>query len=200
MSNYIETENYIVVRRHFILMFFKFAKFIFLLLISFFIYFVLLKYWDIISKDLKSVNYIVFSFCFITLNYAFLNLILYVIEYYNKVIIISSGEIFFIRSSLILRDDLEVLDLYRVMTIDSYCHWLFSNIFNFWEVVIEQQKIDDDNNNKNVRKLYFIPNPYKLVSLIKDKKRKVLEERKQRYFVKNPSENIHEQVKKIIKR
>ncbi len=118
----------------------------------------------------------------------------------NKVIIISSGEIFFIRSSLILRDDLEVLDLYRVMTIDSYCHWLFSNIFNFWEVVIEQQKIDDDNNNKNVRKLYFIPNPYKLVSLIKDKKRKVLEERKQRYFVKNPSENIHEQVKKIIKR
>lgn len=194
MSNYTEKDHYIVIRRHFILLFFKLAKFIFLLLVSFFIYWTLLNYWDVIWKDYMSVNYIVFAFCFITLNYAFINLIIYFIEYYNKIIIITNEEVIFLRSTLILRDDLEVLDLYRIMSIDTFCHWLFANIFNYWEVVIEQQQLDD---NENIKKIYFIPNPYKFISIIKEKKKKVLEERKKRYIVNKDSNWNSIELKKL---
>lgn len=194
MSNYTEKDHYIVIRRHFILLFFKLAKFIFLLLVSFFIYWTLLNYWDVIWQDFISINYIVFTFCFVTLNYAFITLIIYFIEYYNKIIIITNEEIIFLRSTLILRDDLEVLDLYRIMSIDTFCHWLFANIFNYWEVVIEQQQLDD---NENIKKIYFIPNPYKFISIIKEKKKKVLEERKKRYIVNRDTNWNNIELKKI---
>ncbi len=181
MIHYIKKyENYIIIRRHFILLFFKIVKFLFLLLISFFLYWLFLKYWKYISTDLQSINYIIFLFCFVLLNYAFLWLTIYIIEYLNKLIIITNEEIIFIRSSLILKDDIEVLDLYRVMSIDSFSHWLIANIFDYWTVVIEQQQAE---NIENIKRLYFIPSPYKFISLIKEKKQKILEERKNRYIV-----------------
>lgn len=113
------------------------------------------------------------------------------------IIIIWPEEVIFFRSTLILRDDIEVIDLYRIMTIDSSCHWFIANVFNYWEVTIEQQQLDD---NESVKKIFFIPNPYKFVWLIKEKKKKVLEERKNKYLVKHPSEqNIPEKIQKIIK-
>jgi len=190
-------DNYIIIRRHFILLFFKLAKFVFLLIISLFLYWLFLKYWKIISTDLKSINYIVFAFCFILLNYAFLGLTIYLIEYLNKLIIITDEEIIFIRSTLILKDDIEVLDLYRVMSIDSFSHWLIANIFNYWIVVIEQQQAE---NIENIKRLYFISSPFEFISLIKEKKQKILEERKNRYII-NPvwkNQTIQEKIKKII--
>jgi hypothetical protein len=181
MVHYIEKyENYIIIRRHFILLLFKIAKFIFLIIISFFLYWLLFKYWAIISVDITSINYIVFAFCFILLNYAFLWFIVYVIEYMNKLIIITNEEIIFIRSTLLLKDDIEILDIYRVMSIDSVSHWLIANIFNYWVVIIEQQQAE---NIENIKKLYFIPNPQKFISLIKEKKLKIIEERKNRYII-----------------
>ncbi len=181
MVHYIKKyENNIIIRRHFILLLSKIAKFIFFLLITFFLYWIWVKYWNTISSNLKSINYLIFGFCFILLNYAFLWFIIYIIEYLNKIIIITNEEIIFIRSSLLLKDDVEVLDLYRVVGIDSFSHWLLANIFNYWTVVIEQQQAE---NTENTKRVHFIPSPYEFISLIKEKKQKILEERKNRYIV-----------------
>jgi hypothetical protein len=189
MVHYIKKyENYIIIRRHFILLLFKIAKFIFLLITSFFLYWLQFKYWAIISADITSINYIVFGLCFMLLNYAFIWFIVYIIEYLNKLIIITNEEIIIIRSTLLLKDDIEVLDLYRVMSIDSFSHWLFANIFDYWVVIIEQQQAE---NIENIKRLYFIPNPQKFISLIKEKKIKIVAERKNRYII-NKDDSIKE--------
>lgn len=189
MVHYIEKyEHYIIIRRHFILLLFKIAKFIFLLIISFFLYWLQFKYWAIISADITSINYIVFGICFMLVNYAFIGFIVYIIEYLNKLIIITNEEIIFIRSTLLLKDDVEVLDLYRVMSIDSFSHWLVANIFNYWTVIIEQQQTEK---MENTKRLYFIPSPQKFISLIKEKKLKIVTERKNRYII-NKDDKIKE--------
>lgn len=185
MSQYIEKEDFILVKRHFILFIWKIMKFIFLVSISIFIYRISLRYQNNFT-DIEYINYIFFASSFGILNYAFMSLIIYCIEYYNNIIVIHKEHIFIVKSSLIMVDDIEILDPYRIMRIDVVCHWFFSNILDYWNLIIEQQQ---DEAKEWVRTFHFIPDPYKLLSIIKEQRRRVLEDRKKKYIVTSEWEN-----------
>lgn len=150
-------------------------KFIFFILLSFFLYWLSFK----VTKaypDIEYINVIFFWFVFFTLNYAFISLILSVIYYYFDLIVVYKDQIVMIKCSLILRDDIEIVDAYRIMKVDGYSRGFFANIFWYWNLIIEQQKDD-------VRIFHFIPKPYKILLIIKKQRDAVLEERKKKYII-----------------
>ncbi len=179
MTHYIEKEDYIIVKRHFILFIWKVIKFFFLLLIAIFIYWLSFKYWSKFS-DITYLKYVFFAISFSILNYAFISFMIYFIEYYNNIIVVYKNHIYIIKSSLILIDDIEVLDPYRIMRMDVVCHWFISNILDYWNLIIEQQQ---DETKEWIRTFHFVPNPYKLLSIIKEQRNKVVEDRKKKYII-----------------
>ncbi len=54
-----------------------------------------------------------------------------IIRYHNKLIIVVRDRIILISSSLILKEDIEIMELSKVMKIDVECHGLLPNILNF---------------------------------------------------------------------
>jgi len=83
-------------------------------------------------------------------------------------------------------DDVENLDTYRIMRIDVMAHWLLCNIFHYWNIIIEQQQDEDKEWTKT---FHFIPEPYRLLSMIKTQRDRIIEERKKKYiFTESPKE------------
>lgn len=150
-------------------------KFIFLIWLSFFLYWLSFKVIQT-YPDIQYLNVIFFIFVFGTLNYAFISLILSCIYYYFDLIVIYKDQIVMIKCSLILRDDIEIVDAYRIMKVDGYSRWLWANIFWYWNLIIEQQKDD-------VRVFHFIPKPYKLLLIIKKQRDAVLADRRKKYLI-----------------
>lgn len=153
----------------------RMMKFVFLIGLSFFLYWLSFK---VIASypDIPYLNVIFFLFVFWTLNYAFISLILSFIYYYFDLIVIYKDQIVMIKCSLILRDDIEIVDAYRVMKVDWYSRGFFANIFWYGNLIIEQQKDD-------VRIFHFVPKPYKILLIIKKQRDAVLEERKKKYII-----------------
>ena len=67
-----------------------------------------------------------------------------------------------------MKDDIESIDAYRIMKIDAFSHWFWSNVIGYGDLIIEQQKDE-------VRTFHFIPKPYKIFWIIRDHKKKVFE-------------------------
>lgn len=131
-------------------------------------------------------KFIFFVFVFWTLNYAFLSLILSIIEYYFDLMIVYKDQIVSIKCSLLFRDDIEIIDAYRIMKVDGYSRWLLQNILWFWNLVIEQQKEDS-------KIFHFMPKPYRILMIIQKQRDSLLAERKKKYII---SEEDHENNKK----
>ena len=172
-----------VIKRHFILLLFSILKFFFFLFITGFIYYIYVLLWNKLESEISYFMYILLGFVFILLNYTFIKFILDLIEYHNNLIIIQDDHIVIIKSSLFFKDDFEIIDSYRVMKIDSFCHWFIANVLGYWNLVIEQQKDD-------VRTFHFIPEPFKILKLLRDQKDYVLNERKKKYIVTWEDNNI----------
>jgi hypothetical protein len=101
---------------------------VFLIGLSIFLYWLSFKVLAV-YPDIEYLNVLFFLFVFSTLNYAFISLILSVIYYYFDLIVIYKDQIVMIKCSLILRDDIEIVDAYRVMKVDGYSRGIFANIF-----------------------------------------------------------------------
>jgi len=172
-----------IIKKHFILLLFSILKFIFFLFLSFIIYKIYILLWDKLIWDNFYIKYILFFFIFVLLNYSFLKFILDIIEYNNNLIIIQKDHIIILKASLILQDDIEIIDSYRVMKVDAFCHWILSNLLWYWNLVIEQQKDD-------VRVFHFIPTPFKILKTLREQKELVLLERKKKYIVSDENHNI----------
>jgi hypothetical protein len=175
MGHYTSINWYTVMRRHIILPIIRIMKFIFLMLLSLFLYWISCKLIATYS-DINYLNVLFFLFVFWTINYAFISLILSFIYYYFDLIVIYKDQIVMIKCSLILRDDIEIVDAYRIMKVDWYSRGFFANIFWYWNLIIEQQKDD-------VRIFHFVPSPYRLLLIIKKQRDAVLEERKKKYII-----------------
>lgn len=175
MSHYTSVHWYTVLRRHIILPIIRIIKFLFLLTVSGFIYWTFFKISNL-YPDIENLNIIFFAFIFGIINYAFISLILSFIYYYFDLIVIYKDQIVMIKCSLILRDDIEIVDAYRIMKVDGYSRGIFPNIFWYWNLIIEQQKDD-------VRIFHFVPKPYKILLIIKKQRDAVLEERKKKYII-----------------
>lgn len=158
----------IIVLKHFILFFPIIIKFIFLISLTILICYLSFLVRDNIWEELFL--YVFFPLSFVLLNYAFFRLIQGLIEYYNNLFILKDDQIVSINSSFILRDDIEIIEAFKVIKIDLFTRWLFANIFWFWTIIIELQ-------TKEQRDFIFMPNPYKVINYLKTQRDYVLESR-----------------------
>jgi hypothetical protein len=165
-----ENDSYII-KRHSIILFFDIFKFIFSILFLCFFYWFFITYKHVFVWNLDFISKWLFVFIFVMLNYVFFRHILSLIDYYNNLIVIHNNKLSIIRCSLILKDDVEAINPLNIMKIDVFSHWLISNLLNFWNLVIEQQKDE-------VRTFHFIPNPEKLLKIIREIRSREEEKRK----------------------
>ena len=155
-------ENYTIVTKHFIYFLYLVAKFLFLLVIAGMLFASLVIYKEDFAKDTSEiVKYVFFPVIFLLVNYGFIQLILWIIRYYNNLVIIVRDKFIIIHSSLMLREDLEIMDLGKVMKIDVVCHGILASIFWYGHLVMEQQKDE-------VRTIRFIPHPYKVCQILRE--------------------------------
>ncbi len=73
-------------------------------------------------------NYVFFPVIFLLINYSFLQLAIGIIKYYNNLVIIVRDKFIIVHSSLILQEDLEIMDLSKVMKVDVSVHGLLANL------------------------------------------------------------------------
>ncbi len=108
------------------------------------------------------VHYFIFPAVLILVNYAMFQLVFGIIRYHNKLIIVVRDRIILISSSLILKEDIEIMELSKVMKIDVECHGLLPNVLNFGMLIIEQHKND-------VRTIRLVPDPFTVLRIIREK-------------------------------
>lgn len=155
-------ENYTIITRHFVYLVYLVAKFLFLIIIAGVLFISLLVYKQNLSQETYDlVRYVFFPAIFLLINYSFIQLILGIIRYYNRLVIIVRDKFIILNSSLILQEDLEIMDLAKVMKIDVECHGLLASIFGYGHLIMEQQKDE-------VRTIHFIPHPYKVWQILRE--------------------------------
>lgn len=155
-------ENYTIVTRHFINLLYLVAKFLFLIIIAGILFVSLLVYKQNLNKETSDIiSYVFFPVIFLLTNYSFIQLILGIIRYYNRLVIIVRDKFIILNSSLILQEDLEIMDLSKVMKVDVECHGLLASIFGYGHLIMEQQKDE-------VRTIHFIPQPYKVWQILRE--------------------------------
>lgn len=152
-------ENYTIITRHFIYLFYLVAKFFFMIVLSAILYMFLLVYRA--SLPTEFVLYIFFPIVFLLINYGFIQLALGLIRYYNRLVIIVRDKFIIINSSLLFQDDLEIMDLSKVMKIDVECHGLLASMCGYGNLIMEQQKDE-------VRVIHFVPKPYKIWEILRE--------------------------------
>jgi len=155
-------ENYTIVTRHFINLLYLVAKFLFIIIIAGVLFTFLATYKSDLDEGASDiVNYVFFPIIFLLVNYGFLQLILGIIRYYNRLVIIVRDKFIILDSSLILREDLEIMDLGKVMKIDVEVHGLLASLLGYGHLIMEQQKDE-------VRTIHFIPKPYKVWQILRE--------------------------------
>jgi len=178
---YFTKYDYTIIRKHWILLLFKYLKSFFYILLALLLYILGIKFWNIIWKEI--LYYIIFPSIFILINYAFIKLILWYIKFYNNLLIIHNWQLIVIKTSLFLKDDIEFIDLNKITKLDIFCRGIIPNFLSYWVLVVEQQR-------DWVREFHLIPKPYKALSLIKKEKEDYINENKTRYIVDTSKDNI----------
>lgn len=182
-------KDYTIVRRHFITIFAKIVKAVFFLIIALILYYFTMSFKTNLWVEIT--HYVLLPIILILTIYWFIKIIFAFWENNNEILIIHNDQIIIIKASLILMDDIEVIDAYRLMKIDSYAEWFWANLLGYWNIVLEQQK-------DNVRIFHFVAKPYKILALLKEQRNKVLDDRRKKYLMKEADEVI-EDVKESIK-
>lgn len=159
--SYYEKNGYILVRRHWIIMFFNYLHFLFFVWLSFLLYILAIKFQENLWHDF--IKYIFFPLIFIILNYAFLKLIFEIIRYFNNLIILDKENLIVIKTSIIDTDNVEIIDLEKITKIDTSIVWVFPNILAYWDLILEQ-------NRARTRTFNHIYKPYKIATYIRDSK------------------------------
>ncbi|MDD2487431.1 MAG: hypothetical protein PHS92_03610 [Candidatus Gracilibacteria bacterium] len=156
----INTNDYTIIKKHNIILLLYIIKFLFLIIIAVLIYILTYKFKIILGDEV--IHYFIFPIILFILNYAFIKFMLGLIFYYNDLVILLKDKIIILKSSLFMQDDLEIIDISKVMKIDVHCHGLLSNMIGFGNLVIEQQRDE-------LRILHFIPKPYKIFQILREK-------------------------------
>ncbi|EKE27353.1 MAG: hypothetical protein ACD_3C00223G0030 [uncultured bacterium (gcode 4)] len=156
-----EYKNSLLLRRHKIKLFYIFWKFLIYLLICLSIASVFLlltwysKQWNIFNQNI----FIIFMFFF---NFIAFALILDIIAHFNNLIYINDSHIYIIRSWLLFREDIEIIELRKVTKVSIVCQWLLSNMLSYWKIMIEMQRAE-------TKPLFHIPEPYRVMTNIRNK-------------------------------
>lgn len=157
---YIEQKEYAIIKKHFIMVFYILAKFFFLILIVIWLFWISYYFRTEIWDDI--ILYFLLPITILLLNYTFFKLIFWLIFYYNDLVIFLKDKIIIVKSSIFLQDDLEIIDVSKVMKIDVQIHWFFANLLWYGNLIIEQQR-------EEIRTLHFVPRPYMALQMLREK-------------------------------
>ncbi len=171
---YKEHNGNTIIRKHWVLLILYLIKFVFIILIALILSFIWTFYREALGNEI--VLYVIFPLVLVLVNYSFFKLVLWIIEYYNYLFVISWDQIFIINASLILRNDIEVIDAFKIIKLDAYTRWFISNILWYGKLVVELQ-------TKEERLFRFMPHPYTLLKYLQEQREEVLENRKKKYIV-----------------
>ena len=164
MKTHHEINWYIIIKRNLLFLILKIIKSLFFIVLVWFVYYFSKKHFDML-QSIEGLKYLSFIVVFALLNYAFISLISNIIDYYNDLIILHKDRMFILKSSLILKDDMEIIDINKIQKIDGFKRWIFQNLLWYWNIVIEQQKND-------VRIFHFISKPHKILTLLRSQRDK----------------------------
>lgn len=114
------------------------------------------------NENMQIHKYILVPSTLFVMHIAFSSLILNYINYFNSLVIVSNDKIMIINSTLFFQDDIQVIDISKITKLNVIKQWLFTNIFNYWKICIEQQKDESTN-------LLFVPDPYNIIWQIERK-------------------------------
>lgn len=159
MNAIIENDSTIVTR-HPIYLVYMFMKGVLFLILGLGLCGLLFSYKNEVPEGL--IRYFAFPAILILVNYAIIQFVLGVVKYFNLLVVIVHDHITIISSSLILKEDIEILELSKVMKIDVEMHGLIQNLLGFGALIIEQQKND-------VRTLHLVPDPFAILRIIREK-------------------------------
>lgn len=158
---YFSKSNYTIIRKHWIVLIFRYLKSLLYIIIALILLYVSIKYWEYLWKEV--VYYLFFPIIFFLVNYWFIKLILWYIKFYNNLLIINNWKLIVINATLLLKDDIEFIDIKQVTKIDTFVRGALSNIIWYWDLVVEQQR-------DQVRIFHNISNPRKALHIINDEK------------------------------
>ncbi len=148
-----------MIRRHWIVMLFRYLKFIIFLSLAWIFYYVALRYENKFWEEL--IYYFFLPIIFLILNYAFIKLVLSYIKYYNNLIILHKDQIIFIKSTFLWTGNVEIIEMSKVTKIDTFCRGIIPNVIWFWTLIIEQQR-------DKVSEFTYVPKPYKTINYLKE--------------------------------
>ena len=152
-------ENYTIVTKHSIYLLYLIVKFLFVILVTSILYTALIMYKE--DLNLGIINNIFFPVILLLVNYGLVQLALGIIRYYNQLVIIVRDKFIIMDSTLMLQEDLEIMDLSKVMKIDVEVHGFFASILGYGHLIMEQQKDE-------VRVIHFMPKPYKIWQILRE--------------------------------
>lgn len=155
----------VIIKRHILSLFFKFLRIVLYLLFAWLLYWLAINYRELFWENI--VRYLILPVIFIIVNVVFLKITLYIIQYYNNLVIFDEDRLLIIKSTFILKDDIETIDVTTITKLDTYTRWIIANIFWYWTLIIEQTRDED-------RKLTFMPNPQETIKLFREQKRRIL--------------------------
>ncbi len=150
-------KDYLVLTRHKILLVLIVMKFILIIILSVVFGIIAFQFRTIVPSHF--VIYVVFPIIFLVFNYAFLQVILNLIRFYNRIIIIEPEKLTILHSSLFLMDDMEVMDMGSILKVDVEQHGLISNILQYGHLILEQRN--------EIRRIHYIAEPYKVINVLR---------------------------------
>jgi len=156
-------KDYVIIKKHAIMMFFIISKFLIWLIIA--ICLLIFTYYFKSKIGNEVVLYFLLPLNLLIINYTFWKLIQWMVIYFNDLVIFINDKIIIVKSSLINTDDLEIIEISKVMKIDVQCHWFISNLIWWWNLVIELPWAS----STQIRILHFIPHPYRALQLLREK-------------------------------
>ncbi len=157
-----------IIRKHFIVSFILILKFLFIFSIA------MSLFWAVYYSKAYIWHTFWLFFLFnilIILNFWFLHFILKFIINMNDLFIIHKDKIIISQSSLIMQDDIEIIHSYAINKFKKNKHWIFQNMFKYWDIIIEQQ-------NDAIKTIKYLPFPTNIIILLNQQEEYYSHERK----------------------
>lgn len=150
------STNYIMVKRHWVLMLMMTIKFFFFLIPIGILIWIFYSYSPFFSSDFS--NYILLPTILISINYIFVQIILNIIDFHGRVILVSNTTVMIIRDTLILVDDVEFIQIATILKVDVIRRGFLPNILNYGHLVFEQ--------TNGIRTVHYIPVPHQICQVV----------------------------------
>ena len=109
-------------------------------------------------------------------NYAFLMLIFRQIEHLNNLLIFYKDKLIIYESSLVLKDDIEIIHIYSINKFQRNKHWLIQNIFGYWDIIIEQQ-------NDSTKIIRYVKDPTIVIRYLELLREFTVQESKKKFII-----------------